>query len=185
MGRNKAYREIIREANDRLLDWEDVGNVPDSIQQYRDMLSNFYRDAGKNVKNPKIISSHAKLTDEQEEELIDIAESINANEKTDIELYEDFLTDQNRSNQREALGVTDIESAVEILDILNNYSSNASLSSMLSSDQVVELFQEGHDKGLSDDEIEQYIEDAYNDTGAEGNDLYTMVWDAIDEVNNE
>lgn len=179
MARNKDYRETIRDANNVLLDWEDAVVVPETIEKYRDKLEKFYSDAGKNVKNREIISTHVQLSIEQEEELMDIAEMILADERADYDTYVDFLEDDNRRKQRETLNVTDIDSAVKALDILNDYSDNARISAILDSDQVVELYNEGYSKGMTDADIEKKINKIYNKTGYEGNALYEKIWNSI------
>lgn len=185
MARNKLNRETLRDANEKMREWNyalelgEVTTLPESVIEFRDALEKFYKDAGKNVKNPELFSTHAKLTEMQEEELVDIATGFLNEERADIETYEEFMEDPTRTAQRDRLNVKTLDDAIEKLDQLNDYKDDALFSKILSSNQIIELYNEGKEKGLSEAEVERKIYDYYKDSGAEGKTLYNKIWKEI------
>ena len=185
MARNKLNRETLKHANDKMREWNyalemgEVTSLPESVIEFRDALQKFYDKAGKNVKNPELFSTHAKLTEMQEEELVDIATGFINEERADIETYEEFLDDPTRTAQRDRLNVKTLDDAIEKLDQLNDYKDDALFSKILSSNQIIELYNEGKEKGLSEAEVEKKIYDFYKDSGAEGKTLYENIWREI------
>ena len=51
--RRKRDLQQLKDANERLLEWEGMENVPNDVKMYRDMLSNFYDSIGKKVAHPE------------------------------------------------------------------------------------------------------------------------------------
>ena len=113
---SKGNLELLRDANERLLDWEGMENVPNDIKMYRDMLQDFYEDIGKNPKNPEGFSTHVKLTRAQQSELAQIAEMVTSNWTTDLQQYEWFLEDPSRQRVREEYNITSLDDAINFLD---------------------------------------------------------------------
>ena len=185
MARNKLNRETLRDANEKMREWNyalemgEVTSLPESVIEFRDALEKFYENAGKNVKNPELFSTHAKLTEEQEEELVDIATGFINEERADLATYEDFMEDPTRTAQRDRLNVKNLDDAIEKLDQLNDYKDDALFSKILSSNQIIELYNEGKERGLSEAEVEKKIYDFYKDSGAEGKTLYENIWKEI------
>lgn len=175
---SKGNLELLRDANERLLDWEGMENVPNDIKMYREMLQDFYSDIGKNVKNPEGFSTRIKLTHSQQSELAQIAEMVTSNWTTDLQQYEWFLEDPSRQRVREEYGITTIEDAITFLDDMQRRRDERWIAEALSSSQMKELYDEARDKGMSTADLEEITYAEYS-TGASGDELYDQIWESI------
>ena len=175
---SKGNLELLRDANERLLDWEGMENVPNDIKMYRDMLQKFYADIGKNPKNPEGFSTRVKLTRSQQSELAQIAEMVTSNWTTDLQQYEWFLEDPTRQRVREEYGITTIEDAITFLDDMQRRRDERWMAEALSSSQMKELYDEARDKGMSTADLEEITYAEYS-TGASGDELYDQIWESI------
>lgn len=175
---SKGNLELLRDANERLLDWEGMENVPNDIKMYREMLQDFYSDIGKNVKNPEGFSTRVKLTRSQQSELAQIAEMVTSNWTTDLQQYEWFLEDPSRQRVREEYGITTIEDAITFLDDMQRRRDEKWIAEALSSSQMKELYDEARDKGMSTADLEEITYAEYS-TGASGDELYDQIWESI------
>lgn len=175
---SKGNLELLRDANERLLDWEGMENVPNDIKMYRDMLQDFYKDIGKNVKNPEGFSTRVKLTRSQQSELAQIAEMVTSNWTTDLQQYEWFLEDPSRQRVREEYGITTIDDAINFLDDMQRRRDERWIAEALSSSQMKELYDEARDKGMSTADLEEITYAEYS-TGASGDELYDQIWESI------
>lgn len=175
---SKGNLELLRDANERLLDWEGMKNVPNDIKMYRDMLRKFYEDIGKNPKNPEGFSVHVKLTRAQQSELAQIAEMVTSNWTTDLQQYEWFLEDPSRQRVREEYNITSIEDAITFLDDMQRRRDERWIAEALSSSQMKELYDEARDKGMSTSDLEEITYAEYS-TGASGDELYDQIWESI------
>lgn len=175
---SKGNLELLRDANERLLDWEGMENVPNDIKMYREMLQNFYADIGKNVKNPEGFSTRVHLTRSQQSELAQIAEMVTSNWTTDLQQYEWFLEDPSRQRVREEYGITTIEDAITFLDDMQRRRDERWIAEALSSSQMKELYDEARDKGMSTADLEEITYAEYS-TGASGDELYDQIWESI------
>lgn len=175
---SKGNLELLRDANERLLDWEGMKNVPNDIKMYRDMLRDFYADIGKNPKNPEGFSTRVKLTRSQQSELAQIAEMVTSNWTTDLQQYEWFLEDPSRQRVREEYGITTIDDAITFLDDMQRRRDARWIAEALSSSQMKELYDEARDKGMSTADLEEITYVEYS-TGASGDELYDQIWESI------
>ena len=175
---SKGNLELLRDANERLLDWEGMENVPNDIKMYRDMLQDFYSDIGKNPKNPEGFSTHVKLTRAQQSELAQIAEMVTSNWTTDLQQYEWFLEDPSRQRVREEYNITSLDDAINFLDDMQRRRDERWIAEALSSSQMKELYDEARDKGMSTADLEEITYAEYS-TGASGDELYDQIWESI------
>lgn len=175
---SKGNLELLRDANERLLDWEGMENVPNDIKMYRDMLQDFYADIGKNVKNPEGFSTRVQLTRSQQSELAQIAEMVTSNWTTDLQQYEWFLEDPSRQRVREEYGITTIDDAIRFLDDMQRRRDERWIAEALSSSQMKELYDEARDKGMNTADLEEITYAEYS-TGASGDELYDQIWESI------
>ena len=175
---SKGNLELLRDANERLLDWEGMENVPNDIKMYRDMLQKFYADIGKNPKNPEGFSTHVKLTRAQQSELAQIAEKVTSSWTTDLQQYEWFLEDPTRQRVREEYNIKTLDEAIDFLDTMEHRRNEAWLVEALSSSQVKELYDEARDKGLSGAEADNLIYMEYQG-GLTSEEIYDQIWESI------
>lgn len=175
---SKGNLELLRDANERLLDWEGMENVPNDIKMYRDMLQKFYADIGKNPKNPEGFSTRVKLTRAQQGELAQIAEKVTSSWTTDLQQYEWFLEDPTRQRVREEYNINTLDKAIDFLDTMEHRRNEAWLVEALSSSQVKELYDEARDKGLSGAEADNLIYMEYQG-GLTSEEIYDQIWESI------
>lgn len=183
--RRKRDLQQLKDANERLLDWEGMENVPNDVKMYRDMLSNFYDSIGKKVAHPELFSTRVNLTRKQQETLNDISFQVLNKWTTDYSQYEDFLVDETRSDVRDRYDIKTMDDAINFLDEMETSRNEAWLADLLSSDQIKELYDEATDKGLTAEEANDIIYIEYTGSGKDSDWLYDQVWNAIQEKGAE
>lgn len=179
--RRKRDLQQLKDANERLLDWEGMENVPNDVKMYRDMLSDFYKSIGKKVANPELFSTRVNLTRKQQETLNDISFQVLNKWTTDFSQYEDFLVDETRSDVRDRYDIKTLDDAITFLDEMETSRNEAWLADLLSSDQIKELYDEARDKGLTAEEANEIIYVEYSGSGKDKDWLYDQIWNAIQE----
>lgn len=183
--RRKRDLQQLKDANERLLDWEGMENVPNDVKMYREMLSDFYDSIGKKVAHPELFSTRVNLTRKQQETLNDISFQVLNKWTTDYAQYEDFLVDESRSDVRDRYDIKNIDDAINFLDEMETSRNEAWLADLLSSDQIKELYDEARDKGLTAEEANDIIYIEYTGSGKDSDWLYDQVWNAIQEKGAE
>lgn len=183
--RRKRDLQQLKDANERLLEWEGMENVPNDVKMYRDMLSNFYDSIGKKVAHPELFSTRVNLTRKQQETLNDISFQVLNKWTTDYSQYEDFLVDESRSDVRDRYDIKTMDDAINFLDEMETSRNEAWLADLLSSDQIKELYDEARDKGLTAEEANDIIYIEYTGSEKDSDWLYDQVWNAIQEKGAE
>lgn len=171
-------KEFLRDMNAILDEWQGRSK-PSEIKEVESLLKDFYEEAGKNIKNPKRFNTRVKLSPEQQEELMDIALSLQAREE-DLEYYEDFY----RKNKKK-FGFESMDDVAEFFEEQNAYKNDALLREIISSDQIAELYREGKTNNLSKEDIDNMIAMEYTLTGVTFDKLYERILDSISEIDAE
>lgn len=179
--RRKRDLEQLRDANERLMDWQGMENVPNDVKMYREMLADFYKSIGKKVAHPELFSTRVQLTRKQQETLNDISFQVLNKWTTDFSQYEDFLVDETRSDVRDRYDIKTLDDAINFLDEMETSRNEAWLADLLSSDQIKELYDEARDKGLTAEEANEIIYIEYSGSGKDKDWLYDQIWNAIQE----
>lgn len=179
--RRKRDLQQLRDANERLMDWQGMENVPNDVKMYRDMLADFYKSIGKKVAHPELFSTRVNLTRKQQETLNDISFQVLNKWTTDYSQYEDFLVDETRSDVRDRYDIKTMDDAINFLDEMETSRNEAWLADLLSSDQIKELYDEARDKGLTAEEANEIIYVEYSGSGKDSDWLYDQIWNAIQE----
>lgn len=179
--RKKRDLQQLRDANERLMDWQGMENVPNDVKMYRDMLADFYKSIGKKVAHPELFSTRVNLTRKQQETLNDISFQVLNKWTTDLSQYEDFLVDETRSDARDRYDIKTLDDAINFLDDMETSRNEAWLADLLSSDQIKELYDEARDKGLTAEEANEIIYIEYSGSGEDSDWLYDQIWNAIQE----
>ena len=184
--RRKRDLQQLRDANERLMDWQGMENVPNDGKMYRAMLADFYKSIGKKVAHPELFSTRVNLTRKQQETLNDISFQVLNKWTTDLSNYENFLVDESRSDVRDRYDIKNLDDAVTFLNDIETSRNEAWLAEILSSDQIRELYEEARDKGLTTDEANDMIYLEYSATdGKDSAWIYDQIWDAIDQYGEE
>lgn len=179
--RRKRDLQQLRDANERLMNWQGMENVPNDIKMYRNMLTDFYKSIGKKVAHPELFSTRVNLTRKQQEVLNDISFQVLDKWTTDLSQYENFLVDEERSDVRDRYDIKSLDDAINFLDEMETSRNEAWLADLLSSDQIKELYDEARDKGLTAEEANDIIYIEYSGSGKDSDWLYDQVWNAIQE----
>lgn len=179
--RRKRDLQQLRDANERLMDWQGMENVPNDVKMYREMLADFYKSIGKKVAHPELFSTRVNLTRKQQEVLNDISFQVLKKWTTDFSQYEDFLVDETRSDVRDRYDIKTLDDAINFLDDMETSRNEAWLADLLSSDQIKELYDEARDKGLTAEEANEIIYVEYSGSGKDKDWLYDQIWNAIQE----
>lgn len=179
--RRKRDLQQLRDANERLMDWQGMENVPNDVKMYREMLADFYKSIGKKVAHPELFSTRVNLTRKQQEVLNDISFQVLNKWTTDFSQYEDFLVDETRSDVRDRYDIKTLDDAINFLDEMETSRNEAWLADLLSSDQIKELYDEARDKGLTAEEANEIIYVEYSGSGKDKDWLYDQIWNAIQE----
>lgn len=179
--RRKRDLQQLRDANERLMDWQGMENVPNDVKMYREMLADFYKSIGKKVAHPELFSTRVNLTRKQQETLNDISFQVLNKWTTDFSQYEDFLVDETRSDVRDRYDIKTLDDAINFLDEMETSRNEAWLADLLSSDQIKELYDEARNKGLTAEEANDIIYIEYSGSGKDSDWLYDQIWNAIRE----
>lgn len=173
-------RDIINEAREKMMEWNvyEFEEMPDSVRIYQELLEEFYSRNGNNPSDPYNFNTRVKLTPDAEEELTDIASSFLYDDTTDIDYFEDFF-DPSKKEWRDRYDINTMDDLVNFLNRVDRYRNDALISSILSSSQIVELFNEGDKRGLSESDITRMIYLEYNMTGNEDTKLYDQIWNSL------
>lgn len=182
--RRKRDLQQLRDANERLMDWQGMENVPNDVKMYREMLADFYKSIGKKVAHPELFSTRVNLTRKQQEVLNDISFQVLDKWTTDLSNYENFLVDEARSDVRDRYDIKNLSDAVTFLNDMETSRNEAWLAEILSSDQIRELYEEARDNGLTTDEANDLIYLEYSAAAADSEDeawIYDQIWDSIQQ----
>jgi hypothetical protein len=180
--RRKRDLQQLRDANERLMDWQGMENVPNDVKMYRDMLADFYKSIGKKVAHPELFSTRVNLTRKQQEVLNDISFQVLNKWTTDLSNYENFLVDETRSDVRDRYDIKTLSDAVTFLNDMETSRNEAWIADILSSDQIRELYEEARDNGLTTDEANDLIYIEYSANGSDDPSwIYDQIWDSIQQ----
>lgn len=183
--KNKNLNAIVKEAREQMMEWDFTDELPTELEEYAEMLNDFYKRVGKNPQDPWNFTTRLKLNAKQERELADIAQSFLNNSYTDIQSYEFFLEDEKRSLLRERYNITTIEDVVRFINMANRIAEDK-INFLLDSHQIRELMTEATDVHMSYDELSDMIYDKYIETkGKAGDDLYEFIHDELQAKRDE
>lgn len=198
----KYIRDLFLGLNREMDLWDKKGLSSNNLNIFKDMIKDFYEKNNMKVKNKERFSWQKNMTEEQSDELFDIAYSMGMNPYTDISTYEDMMNGsieefgtQDRYDTinmdafkkiTEQYGqVNTMQDYIDFIDRMNNFKNNALLSSILDSDQVAELYSLGHWADLDAATIDNLIAVEYSMTGKTKDRLYQTILEAIESYDEE
>ena len=196
---NKEYRRLGYGLNKALNEFKDAGVSSNKTRLLEETLEQFYQSNNLKVSNPKRVTLQKYMTEEQATELSGIVLSF-AEDANGLVLseYESKISDMQQVIQdakniggeenfnierfkkhEEMFGKASYQEYIDRIDALNKRKENALLNDLTTSDQIAELAAVAHTRGYTNEELENMIEQIYNDTGKMGNDLYEDVLNVI------
>lgn len=181
-------RRLLNKLNDVLDEWDDYNLTSNKINQTKDMIEEFYNKYGKEVKNNERFSTRIKLNYEQEEEFLNIAESMALDDRSYVETYEDEFDELdtlvydkpinidafNKMKEQYPEYFDDLQDYIHFFDRINNFKDDKVLSSILSSDQYVSLMNYGS-SDFDENELDKMLVTEYEQTGMKGKSLYEKI----------
>lgn len=163
--------ELFEQLNDVMNDWQDLSYKPNSINQIEDKLERFYKDNHIDVNDVGRFDSDVKMTEEQINELYDIAVMAS---KQDIYL-EDF-----EAKFEKAKGKADIETLEDYAEFVDNktqFEDSVLSSTKMSYYEYEDLLEHAlKDKRRTEKGVQDLIIEAFTQKGKTGNDLYDYIW---------
>lgn len=181
-------RRLLNKLNEVLDEWDDYNLTSNKINQTKDMIEEFYNKYGKKVKNNERFSTRIKLNYEQEEEFLNIAESMALDDRSYVETYEDEFDELdtlvydkpinidafNKMKEQYPEYFDDLQDYIHFFDRINNFKDDKVLSSILSSDQYVSLMNYGSSV-FDENELDKMLVTEYEQTGLKGKSLYEKI----------
>lgn len=186
----KEVRKLLNVLNHVMREWkQNIGAENNAVRMVKGQLENFYEKIGKNPKNPREFNTRLKLTEDQQEELEQIAFSA---VEQDI-YYEDWqpLFSENTNIEDEEKGIQTFESLrgqygidtyqdfIDFYESMNRFKNDRYLTSIMTSDQYAELVNFAEENGLTEDYVREAAIFEYSLSGSTGGDLYDFIYQSI------
>ena len=198
----KYIRDLFIGLNNLMDEWDDKGVTSNNLNLFRDKLEDFYERNDLKVKNTDRFSWQKGMTEDQAEELYNLAYQMGTDPYSDMSTYEDLLDedfsdlgtqttydsinlDAFQKISEQYSDINTFQDYVNFIDRMNNFKSNALLSSILDSNQVAELYALGSWQNLTDEDVNNIIAFEYSMSGKTGDKLYNTILEAIDLYDEE
>ena len=172
---NKQERALFKEVNKLFKDWNKYGYAPNGVRQAQNQLEQFYEWANKKPKNNDLISTRMKFTDDQLDELTEIAKSVL---DSDINFDPDALYDKYQKAHGKH-GIYSFEDYIDFLDQKEIFSKEKVISSSMSYYEYEKLLQRATKKKVSRETLDDMIEHEYMINGLKGEDLYDFIYKSL------
>lgn len=184
MGFIKEYKQLFNRINEELDKWEKVGVKPNKIRYAENLIERFYEWVGKSPKNDNRFSTRLKYTEEQENELEEIAQSIANNFMSVEDEYSEQFVDQ-YEKVKNKMGFKTIEDFKNWVDAKDRFKTERLISSVIGwyeYEKLKQRYSKKHPK-LTEKQVESYlnkkITNVYLKHGFEREQLYDFVYEHI------
>lgn len=170
--------------------WDSHGMSSNAIRQVDNMLKNFYEglaEEGYNVKNKMDrFTMRGDLTEEQEKQLLDIADFMENQKTSSYAYYNKKLTPAaqkafDTAKEKGYVSGQGKQAYINFVDFMENSQAVKEAVDMLGSKVIARIYGYGKSKGLNDDEISELILSNYSDFKT-GDQLQAYVFDTIDTI---
>lgn len=211
---SKKYRlgtelkSLVRVINQALNEWEGLGVKPNEVRYAEDLIEDFNEWTGKPPKQSDRLSNRKKYTEEQIDELKDIALSL-AEKKIVVEQYysDEFISNYEKAkeNNNDINNLQDFIDSFESrfekakgkrgIETMSDYISFINQKDIFLKEKLIASVMNYYDykdiqekyrrvkskrkKPVTDEEINNYIIKQYNKKGYVGNDLYEFIYKKI------
>lgn len=190
-GYGQPEDSLFREMNVLMRQYDNAGvKLPQEIRKYRERIADIYQEnniKGQFVKNDVFPRGAAldKLNPGIRDELLSIAEGMRDNDYVynidDYKAYLDILKD----NKFEKWNVTTVNDVIDRLDFLKNTMDSEVIKNILSSDQLMDLYDTAKNNNISEDDLLRQIVEQYDATGYMGDTLHESIYQAIERSGRE
>ena len=185
-------------------EWNNACMTSNDLEVSKDLLSDFYENIGKTVKDTQLASDRIRLSKSEKEEYNKILDYILYNEDVDIskrmlknQMIRDTWNEQNKEVYEKVKAqydqVYDEQSFIKFVDRMNISKSNSFLRYVFSSDQLAHLYSGAYNARMTEAEVNKKIAEQYDlmekneahlfkNNEAEANDiLYERIIKIIEE----
>lgn len=186
--------QLFRNMNVLMGQYDNAGvKMPQEVRKYRERIGDVYQKYGISsrgrqfVKNDKFPRGAAidKLPAGAQEELAAIAERMMDSKYVyNLKDYENYL-DILKDNKFEKWNVTTVNDVIKRLDYLKNAVDDEVIKNILSSDQLLDLYDVAHVNDISDDELFEIITDKFNESEKKGDTLHKLIYKSIQDMSIE
>ena len=191
IGYSQAEDSLFRDMNVLMQQYDRAGvRMPQEIRKYRERIADIYQEnniRGQFAKNDIFPRGAAidKLNSGIRDELRSIAEGMMDNNYVynlhDYENYLDILKDK----KFEKWDVTSVNDVIDRLDFLKNTMDSEVIKNILSSDQLMDLYDTAKNNNISEDDLLSQIIEQYEATGYMGDTLHESIYQAIERSGKE
>ena len=191
IGYSQAEDSLFRDMNVLMQQYDRAGvRMPQEIRKYRERIADIYQEnniRGQFAKNDIFPRGAAidKLNPGIRDELRSIAEGMMDNNYVynlhDYENYLDILKDK----KFEKWDVTSVNDVIDRLDFLKNTMDSEVIKNILSSDQLMDLYDTAKNNNISEDDLLSQIIEQYEATGYMGDTLHESIYQAIERSGKE
>jgi hypothetical protein len=191
IGYSQAEDSLFRDMNVLMQQYDRAGvRMPQEIRKYRERIADIYQEnniRGQFAKNDIFPRGAAidKLNPGIRDELRSIAEGMMDNDYVynlhDYENYLDILKDK----KFEKWDVTSVNDVIDRLDFLKNTMDSEVIKNILSSDQLMDLYDTAKNNNISEDDLLRQIVEQYDATGYMGDTLHESIYQAIEHTGKE
>lgn len=183
--------QLFREMNVLMQQYDRAGvKLPQEIRKYRERIADIYQEnnvKGQFAKNDIFPRGAAidKLNPGIKDDLLSIAEGMRDNDYVynlnDYQNYLDILKDK----KFEKWDVNTVNDVIDRLDFLKNTMDSEVVKNILSSDQLMDLYDTAKNNNISEDDLLSQIVEQYEATGYMGDTLHESIYQAIERSGKE
>lgn len=183
--------QLFREMNVLMQQYDRAGvKMPQEVRKYRERIADIYQEnnvRGQFAKNDIFPRGAAidKLNPGIRDELLSIAEGMRDNDYVynlnDYQNYLDILKDK----KFEKWEVNTVNDVIDRLDFLKNTMDSEVIKNILSSDQLMDLYDTAKNNNISEDDLLSQILEQYEATGYMGDTLHESIYQAIEHTGKE
>ena len=183
--------QLFREMNVLMQQYDRAGvKLPQEIRKYRERIADIYQEnnvRGQFAKNDIFPRGAAidKLNPGIKDELLSIAEGMRDNDYVynlnDYQNYLDILKDK----KFEKWDVNTVNDVIDRLDFLKNTMDSEVVKNILSSDQLMDLYDTAKNNDITEEDLLSQIVEQYEATGYMGDTLHESIYQAIEKSGRE
>ena len=189
----KYMKQKARRVNKLLNMWNNAGLTSNDLELVKDMLSDFYDNIGKTVKESQLASENIKLKRSEKEEYNKILDFILYNDEIDWnkrtlqnQKIRESWNEVNKSTYEKIKSqydqVYDEQSFIDFVDNMNKMKNNRVLKILMDSDQYAEIYGMAEKNKIKESEVNKWLISMYEGTGATYDELYGKMQRIIKRV---
>lgn len=171
----KVWQKVTRLINKALNEWDKIGYKPNDVRYAESMIAAFHETYDKKLKQDDRLNNRMSLSADQMDEYIEMVQTISDMEIFAGDFYDEDIIKKWETAQRNT-EFNDIRDYVAFIDDVNIYKKEKLIASVISYYKYNEIQEIGIKySNMSENDINQFIIDAYMSTGYQGDQLYEFI----------